>query len=56
MGKKLEVIKIFDILKSITTDNLRALVNSIFMTLTTYNKKQRKFLAVSVNYRNFAKN
>ena len=54
MGKKLEVIKIFDILKSITTDNLRALVNSIF--ITTYNKKQRKFLAVSVNYRNFAKN
>ena len=26
MGKKLEVIKIFDILKSITTGNLRALV------------------------------
>ena len=54
MGKKLEVIKIFDILKSITTDNLRALDNSIF--ITTYNKKQRKILAVSVNYRNFAKN
>ena len=54
MGKKLEVSKIFDILKSITTDNLRALDNSIF--ITTYNKKQRKFLAVSVNYRNFAKN
>lgn len=54
MGKKLEVIKIFDILKRITTDNLRALDNSIF--ITTYNKKQRKFLAVSVNYRNFAKN
>ena len=54
MGKKLEVIKIFDILKSITTDNLRVLVNSIFMT--SYNKKHRKFLAVSVNYRNFAKN
>lgn len=54
MGKKLEVVKIFDILKSITTDNLRALDNSIF--ITTYNKKQRKFLAVSVNYRNFAKN
>ena len=54
MGNKLEVIKIFDILKSITTDNLRALDNSIF--ITTYNKKQRKFLAVSVNYRNFAKN
>ena len=54
MGKKLEVIKIFDILKSITTDNLRALDNSIF--ITTYDKKQRKFLAVSVNYRNFAKN
>ena len=54
MGKKLEVIKIFDILKSITTDNLRALDNSIF--ITTYDKKQRKFLAVSVNCRNFAKN
>ena len=54
MGKKLEVIKIFDILKSITTDNLRALDNSIF--ITTYDKKQRKFLAVSVNYRNFADN
>ena len=54
MGKKLEVVKIFDILKSITTDNLCALDNSIF--ITTYNKKQRKFLAVSVNYRNFAKN
>lgn len=54
MGKKLEVIKIFDILKSITTGNLRALVNSIF--ITTYNKKLRKFLAVSDNYRNFAEN
>ena len=54
MGKKLEVIKIFDILKSITTDNLLALDNSIF--ITTYNQKQRTFLAVSVNYRNFAKN
>ncbi len=54
MGKKLEVIKIFDILKSITSSNLRALVNSIF--ITTYNKKQRKFLAVSDNYRNFAEN
>ena len=54
MGKKLEVIKIFDILKSITTGNLRALVNSIFMT--SYNTKHRKFLAVSDNYRNFAKN
>ena len=54
MGKKLEVIKIFDILKSITTGNLRALVNSIFMT--SYNKKQRKFLAVSDIYRNFAEN
>jgi hypothetical protein len=54
MGKKLEVIKIFDILKSITTGNLRALVNSIFMT--SYNKKHRKFLAVSDNYRNFAEN
>ena len=54
MGKKLEVIKIFDILKSITSSNLRALVNSIF--ITTYNKKQRKFLVVSDNYRNFAEN
>lgn len=54
MGKKLEVVKIFDILKSITSSNLRALVNSIF--ITTYNKKQRKFLAVSDNYRNFAEN
>lgn len=54
MGKKLEVIKIFDILKSITTGNLRALVNSIFMT--SYNKKHRKFLAVSDIYRNFAEN
>lgn len=54
MGKKLEVIKIFDILKSITSSNLRALVNSIF--ITSYNKKHRKFLAVSDIYRNFAKN
>lgn len=54
MEKKLEVIKIFDILKSITTDNLRALDNSIFMTF--YNKKHRKFLAVSDIYRNFAEN
>lgn len=54
MGKKLEVIKIFDILKSITTGNLRALDNSIFMTF--YNKKHWNFLAVSDNYRNFAEN
>lgn len=54
MGKKLEVIKIFDILKSITSSNLRALVNSNFMAF--YNKKHWNFLAVSDIYRNFAKN